>query len=100
MFDSKEDLYDFLLTNDFSEKYSDADYKYFLLGFKSLLRELYSENSRLKQHISSLEQKIENTNTEIETIKHRLLVNNNIIKQLHKRLQKCKPWYKKLFNIK
>jgi len=100
MFESKEDLYDFLLTNDFNEKFSDAEYKYFLLGFKSLLREMYSEQSSLKHKIHELENKLNYTTTELETTKHKLTLNGHIIKQLHKRLRKCKPWYKKLFNIK
>jgi len=100
MFDSKEDLYDFLLTSDFDEKYSDLEYKYFLLGFKSLLRKMHSENSGLKNKIFELERDL----LVLEEQKNELININNLninrIKQLNKSLDKCKPWYKKIFKNK
>jgi len=100
MFDNKEDLYDFLLTSDFNEKYSDIEYNYFLLGFKSLLRDMHSENNGLKYQISDLKKQIELLEEENINVKHRNMINNSIIKQLHKKINKCKPWYKKIFKKK
>ncbi len=100
MFDNKEDLYDFLLTNDFNEKYSDIEYNYFLLGFKSLLRDMHSENNGLKQQIFSLNKQIEQLKLENDETMHRNIINTSIIKQLHKKLFECKPWYKKIFKKK
>jgi hypothetical protein len=97
MFDNKEDLYDFLLTNDFNEKYSDIEYNYFLLGFKSLLREMYSEKSNLKSQIFSLNKQLEILNIENDKLKQKNIINNNVIKYLHNRLNECIPWYKKIF---
>ena len=99
MFESKEDLYDFLLTSDFNEKYSDIEYKYFLLGFKDLLRRMHSESSGLKTKVHDLKTKLELTETELYNLKHQIKFNSIYINNLKDKLQECKkPWYKKLLN--
>jgi hypothetical protein len=42
MFKNRDELLEYLLSNDFVDKYSEAEYRYFLLAFRENYRELSS----------------------------------------------------------
>lgn len=97
MFNNKNDLHDFLLTNDFNDKYSDIEYKYLLLSFREFFRKLHSENQGLTRQISSLDSQIEEYKKTQESTDIQLTVNKHYINGLKSKLSRKKPWYKRLF---
>lgn len=97
MFDNKQDLNDFLLTNDFNDKYSDIEYKYLLMSFREFFRKLHSENQGLNRQISNLTVQVEAYKKKEENTKIRLAVNSHYINGLKEKLLNRVPWYKKLY---
>lgn len=97
MFKNREDLIDFLLTNDFDEKYSDLEYKYFLLAYKETFRNLHSKNAGLEQLNTSLENKIKILEKDKQDYLVQAKIKAETIKNLKEKIPK-KSWWRKLFN--
>lgn len=97
MFNNKQDLYEFLLTNDFNDKYSNIEYKYLLLSFREYFRKLHSENSGLNNKINELERQIEQHKDADAKRDLQLNIKQHYIKELKLRLVNRIPWYKKWF---
>ena len=83
MFKNRDELLEYLLSNDFVDKYSEAEYRYFLLAFRESYRELSSLYEQIQATSEGRDKEIQRLDKKIKEMQQ---ANQNLSK-VNKRLR-------------